>query len=129
MYFVALGVVLLLMKSFEVASVGSWSWWAVLWPFAAAVAWWTYSDKTGLTKRREMNKMEERKAARRRKHMVALGRNPRDIERAERAKKAVQVRSSRFEREQAKRNARNRETIARSSRFDSRRSSSIDSQT
>jgi small Trp-rich protein len=127
MYFVVLGVVLLLMKIFEVAAVGTWSWWAVLWPFAAAVAWWAYADKSGLTKRREMNKMEERKAERRRKHMVALGQNPRDRERADRARKDVQARSSRFEREQAKRDARNKETIARSSRFDGDRSSSLDS--
>lgn len=89
MYFVLLGVVLLLLKVLDIAGVGAWSWWSVLWPFGAAVAWWAYADKSGLTKRREMSKMDARKAERRHKHMVALGRNPRGQDRAEAARKAT----------------------------------------
>lgn len=120
MYFVLLGVALLLLKVLDIADVGTWSWWAVLWPFGAAVAWWAYADKTGLTKRREMNKMDERRDERRRKQMVALGMNPRERERADRVKKAT----SRVEKDQAKRDQKNKETIARSSRFDSSQQSS-----
>lgn len=122
MYFVLLGVVLMLLKVLDVADVGTWSWWAVLWPFGAAVAWWAYADKSGLTKRREMNRMEERKQNRRRKQMQALGMNPRERERLDRAKRPVK--SSRFEQEQAQRQEKNKETIARSSRFDSSQQSS-----
>ncbi len=96
MYFVALGVVLLLLKVLDIASVGSWSWWSVLWPFGAAVAWWAYADKSGLTKRREMQKMDDRRAARRKKQLVALGRNPRN-DRDARAGRAARKRVSGFD--------------------------------
>lgn len=124
MYFVVLGVILLLLKVLDVAGVGAWSWWSVLWPFAGAVAWWAYADQSGFTKRREMNKMDERRNERRRKQMLALGRNPREGERAAKVQQAAKARSSRFEQEQAKRRDKNRETIARSSRFDSSQHSS-----
>jgi small Trp-rich protein len=87
MYFVVLGTLLLVMKLAELGPVAEWGWLAVLWPFALAVAWWAYADKVGLTQKRAMDRMEERKAERRRKHLVALGINPRDRERAERSKK------------------------------------------
>lgn len=73
MYFIILGVLLLLMKSTDFGVVAEWSWWAVLWPFGAAVIWWWWADKTGYTKRREMDKMEERKVNRRLKNLDALG--------------------------------------------------------
>jgi len=73
MYFVILGVLLLLMKVTDYGPVALWSWPAVLWPFLAAVVWWIWADSTGYTKRREMDKMEDRKTARRRKALSALG--------------------------------------------------------
>jgi hypothetical protein len=39
------------------------------------VVWWAIADGTGMTMRRAMDKMEERKHERRRKHMEALGLN------------------------------------------------------
>ncbi len=73
MYFVILGVLLLLMKATDFGIVGAWSWWAVLWPFLAAVIWWWWADATGYTKRVEMDKMEERKTKRRTNNLGALG--------------------------------------------------------
>ncbi len=73
MYLVVLGVALLIMKLAEIGPIGEWSYWAVLWPFAGAVAWWTFADKSGWTKRREMDKMEERKKLRRQTNLEALG--------------------------------------------------------
>jgi small Trp-rich protein len=73
MYLVVLGVLLLVMKLAEFGPVGEWSYWAVLWPFAGAVAWWAFADKSGWTKRREMDKMEERKKLRRQTNLEALG--------------------------------------------------------
>lgn len=75
MWFVGIGCVLLLMKliDFGFATDLSWGW--ILLPFGLAVAWWTFADAVGLTRQREMDKMEERKHERRRKHMEALGLN------------------------------------------------------
>jgi len=76
MYFVAFGVVLLILKLAEVGPVGGWSWWVVLAPFACAAAWWAWADATGYTKRRAMDRMDAKKAERRRRNMEALGTGP-----------------------------------------------------
>jgi len=73
MLFVAIGVVLLLLKLFAFGPVGEWSWFLVLAPFAVAVAWWAWADGSGLTQRRAMKRMDDRKAARRDRAMDALG--------------------------------------------------------
>jgi small Trp-rich protein len=65
--------------------VATWSWWAVLTPFGLAVAWWAYSDATGMTQRREMDKVDERRQERRRKAFEALGIDPRAQGRHEKA--------------------------------------------
>ena len=77
MYFIVLGVLLLAMKVAEFGPVANWSWWIVLAPFGFAVIWWWWADSTGYTKRREMDKMQDRKDARRRKSLEALGIDPR----------------------------------------------------
>ncbi|PPE68770.1 TIGR04438 family Trp-rich protein [Caldimonas thermodepolymerans] len=73
MWFVVIGVFLILLKLAELGPVGEWSWLGVLWPFPCAMVWWWWADKTGYTKRKQMEKMEERKQERRRKNIVALG--------------------------------------------------------
>lgn len=73
MAFLILGLVLFAAKLAGWGPVGEWSWLWVLSPFAAAVAWWAFADGSGLTQRRAMNKMEDRKRERRDKAMAALG--------------------------------------------------------
>jgi small Trp-rich protein len=73
MLFVVLGCLLLGMKYLEFGPVAAWSWWLVLAPFGLAVLWWWYADASGFTKRREMDRMEDRKAERRRNSMERLG--------------------------------------------------------
>jgi small Trp-rich protein len=73
MAFVVLGVVLLAMKMLDFGPVGAWSWLAVLWPFLVAVIWWWWADTSGWTKRREMNKMEEKRKQRRVDALDKLG--------------------------------------------------------
>ena len=73
MYFVILGVLLLLMKVADYGPVALWSWPAVLWPFLAAVVWWIWADSTGYTKRREMDKMDERVTKRREENLANMG--------------------------------------------------------
>lgn len=78
MWFVVLGVLLLVMKLADFGPVGAWSWWWVLAPFACAVAWWAWADATGYTKRREMDKMDAKREERRKTQLTALGIKPRD---------------------------------------------------
>jgi len=73
MAFVIVGVLLIVMKLTGFGPVAQWSWWLVLAPFVLAVAWWWYADSSGLTKKREIDRMEQRKDERRRRHIVNLG--------------------------------------------------------
>ena len=72
---VDVGVILVLLKLMDIDPVTAWSWWWILAPFGGALAWWIYSDSTGLTQRRAIRKMEERKVSRRERDMQALGLN------------------------------------------------------
>ena len=78
MLFVGLGVLLILLKLLGVGPVAAWAWWWVLAPFVGAVLWWAWADASGYTKRREMDKMDARKEARRQKAMNALGQGEKD---------------------------------------------------
>jgi small Trp-rich protein len=73
MVFVVLGVLLLALKLAGMAPVAEWSWWLVLAPFALAVAWWAFSDKTGRTQREAMRNDQERKDHRRRTLATGMG--------------------------------------------------------
>ena len=83
MFFVVVGVILILLNLLGIGPVGEWTWtlggdlWKFALPFVFAVAWWTWADSSGLTKRREMERMDEKKEARREKNMDALGLNTR----------------------------------------------------
>ena len=73
MFFVLVGVLLLVLKLTHIDPVANWSWLWVLLPFGLALAWWQVSDAMGLTRRREMDKMEERKRLRRQTNLESLG--------------------------------------------------------
>jgi len=73
MWFVAIGVVLLLLRFAGVEPVAAWSWWQIAIPFVLAVLWWAWADGSGYTQRLAMDRMDEKKAARREKAMDALG--------------------------------------------------------
>jgi small Trp-rich protein len=84
MAFLILGVLLLAMKLAEFGPVAEWSWWLVLLPFGLAVAWWGFADSIGLTQRRAMDKMEQKKIERRNRNLEALGMGPRHGRKARR---------------------------------------------
>ena len=90
MYFVIAGVLIILLNLLGVGPMAAWTWniggdlWKFCVPFAFAVVWWAWADVTGYNKRREMEKMEARKQARREQNLVALGMD----KTARRAKKA-----------------------------------------
>ncbi|MCY7371038.1 MAG: TIGR04438 family Trp-rich protein [Polaromonas sp.] len=73
MYFLLLGVALLALKGLEIGPFAAWSWWLALLPFALAVVWWAWADRSGYTKKKEMDKMDKRKAERIDKQRDAMG--------------------------------------------------------
>ena len=92
---VAIGVLLFILKLAEVGPVANWAWWWVLAPFAAAAAWWQFADSTGITQRKAIDKMEQRKVDRRDRALEALGQDVRRNKQVERARKdAVARRAS-----------------------------------
>ena len=76
MYFLGIGLVLLLMKYLEIDPVAAWSWMWVLAPFGLAAAWWAYADWSGYSKKREMDKTDKRKQDRTDKQRVSMGLPP-----------------------------------------------------
>ena len=77
MYFLILGVILLLLKYLEIGPVAAWSWMVVLAPLGLAVAWWAWADWSGYTKRKAMEKEDAKKAARIARNKEAIGQGPR----------------------------------------------------
>lgn len=122
MFFVVLGCLLLALKYFEITAVAVWPWWVVLAPFGLAMLWWWYADASGYTKRREMDRMEEKKMQRRRTAMERLGLRFRGTDKADkRAQKFLEARQRQIDKVEGKRaekRARDRESIL-GSRFDS----------
>jgi len=85
MAFLIVGLLLAALKVAEFGPVAEWSWWTIAIPFGLAAAWWAFSDASGLTQKRAIRKMEDKKADRRRRDMEALGLTPsrdRSVQRA-----------------------------------------------
>ena len=79
MLFVAIGLLLIILNLADIGPFGAWNWeffgdlWKFVVPFLLAVAWWVWSDKSGLNKRREMDRMEKKKQDRRQENLASLG--------------------------------------------------------
>ena len=76
MAFVLLGVLLLVLKLGGWVQFNKdelWAWAIVLSPFALAAAWWAWADASGMTQRKAMRALDDKKAARREQQMEALG--------------------------------------------------------
>lgn len=74
MYFLGIGLVLLVLKYLAIDPVSAWSWWIVLSPFALAVLWWAWADGSGYTKKKAVERENARKQARIDKSRAATGR-------------------------------------------------------
>lgn len=127
MWFIVLGVLLIALKLAEIGFVAAWTWWAVLSPFAVAAVWWAYADSSGLTKRREMDKVEDKKAERRRKNMEALGIDAKRQKADEAAMRARRNAAQRVENVRAVKREHNEQTI-KDSVLDSGRSTGFGDQ-
>lgn len=73
MYFLGLGLIFLAMKYLEVDPVAQWSWLVVLAPFGLAIAWWSWADASGYTKKKAMQRQEQRRMERIHKNKEAIG--------------------------------------------------------
>ena len=79
MLFVLIGVALIALNLAGIGAPGTWNWevfgdiWKFALPFLCAALWWVWSDKSGLNKRREMDRMDKKKADRRKENLAALG--------------------------------------------------------
>lgn len=125
MVFIVIGVLLIVLKLADVAPVATMAWWWVLSPFALAAAWWAYADGSGLTKRREMDKLEDKKKERRQKAMDALGIDRGRQQREDSAERARRQAASRVENTRTEKREKN-DKVVRDSVFDSQRSSGFD---
>ena len=73
MYFLGLGIILLVMKYWAIGPVADWSWWSVLLPFGLAAAWWTWADASGYTRRKALERDDKRRQDRIDRQREALG--------------------------------------------------------
>ncbi len=73
MYFLGLGLVLLAMKYLEIGPVAVWAWWTVFIPFGMAMAWWAWADATGYSKKKVMEKENQRRKERIDRNKDAMG--------------------------------------------------------
>ena len=76
MWFLALGLIGLVLKYLEIEPVGQLAWWIVLMPFGLAAAWWSYADWSGYTRRRVIERENRRKQARIERNQSRLGTLP-----------------------------------------------------
>ncbi|HET9643470.1 MAG TPA: TIGR04438 family Trp-rich protein [Burkholderiaceae bacterium] len=73
MLFVVIGALLTVLKALDFGPLSGIDWPWVLLPYVLALLWWWWSDASGRTKRVQMEKMEAKKAERRRKSLENLG--------------------------------------------------------
>jgi small Trp-rich protein len=79
MFFVLIGVVLIVCNLAGWGPMAEWKWdsfgdlMKLSAPFVLAALWWTFADGSGLTKRRAMERDEQRKQDRRDRNIDAMG--------------------------------------------------------
>jgi small Trp-rich protein len=79
MWFIVVGVVIIVTNLTGIGPAANWNWditgdlWKMAAPFVLAAIWWGWADMSGLNKRREMEKMEQKKRDRRKENLVSLG--------------------------------------------------------
>lgn len=123
MWFIVVGVLLVALKLADIAPVAGWLWWWVLAPFPLAAVWWAIADSTGMTKRNEMNKLEDKKKERRRRSMEAMGLDRESQKRQQSAEGGRRVAANRAEAQRTEKRDKN-EKIVRDSVFDNSQQSS-----
>lgn len=57
----------------DVAGISALSWWWILGGFVLSAAWFSYADRSGLTSRKAMERIDQRKQERMQKQRELLG--------------------------------------------------------
>ena len=92
MAFVLVGVLFIVLHLAGIGPMANWNWnafgdlWKFVVPFLFAGAWWWWSDASGLDKRREIERMEQKKRDRRTANLAALGMDERARQKRSKAK-------------------------------------------
>ena len=79
MLFVILGVLMIVLNLAGIGPTANWDWqftgdlWKFTVPFWLAAIWWVWTDKSGYDKRREIEKIDDKKRKRRDENLAALG--------------------------------------------------------
>ena len=79
MWFVLIGVILIICNFADIGPMGAWNWeltgdlWKFALPFGLAVVWWIWSDVSGWTKRKAMQADADRKRDRLDRNIDAMG--------------------------------------------------------
>lgn len=100
---VLIGLLLVALRAADIGPFAAFPWWLATTPLVLAILWWKYSDASGLDKRREMGRMEERKAQRRRSALTATGQGPEAEKEKRDAEKALAARQREIDRVEGRR--------------------------
>jgi small Trp-rich protein len=79
MFFVIVGVILVVCNLMGWGPMGQWNWelsgdlWKMVLPFVLAIVWWIWSDATGWTKKKAMVRDQQRKQDRLDRNIDAMG--------------------------------------------------------
>ena len=95
MLFVIVGTLIIVSNLVGIGPFAGWNWeftgdlWKFCVQFVFALLWWIWADKSGLDKRREMAKMEDRKENRRRENLERMGLNFRSYGKNKKKEQAI----------------------------------------
>ncbi len=64
MYFLGIGLLLLVCKLLEIDPIVTFEWWIIWTPFGLAALWWTLADASGYSRARAEKAMEKRRQER-----------------------------------------------------------------
>jgi len=73
MWMLLIALLLTVLRYLEVGPLAGLSWWWLLLPYGLTVAWWSFADATGWTKRRVVEREEARKLKRIERQKAAMG--------------------------------------------------------
>ena len=79
MWLVALGALQIVLYLAGLGPFAHWTWeltgdmWKFLWPFIGASIWWLWAEQSGYNARKEMERLDQRRAGRRLKNLANLG--------------------------------------------------------
>jgi small Trp-rich protein len=84
MWFVLIGVIMIVMNFAGIGPIGAWTWtdkWLVfLFPFACAAVWWAIADSTGYYQRKAQEKMDQKKVDRRNRSLESIAQRQKEEE-------------------------------------------------